>query len=305
MRIGVDLGGTKIEGILLAPNGEVVEKIRVDTPTEKYSDTVETLCQVVEELQLKAPLEQCTVGIGTPGALSKKNENDVELMKNCNSICLNGEPLKVDIEKRLGYETRVENDANCFALSEACYGAARSARTVFGVILGTGTGGGIVVGKQLHTGPNRIAGEWGHNCIPSSVRKLIAEDRRCYCGRQNCNETVLSGRGLRQTHFEASGVSLEAAEIARLASNGDSHANNTIQTYCEQLARCLSSIVNFFDPEMIVLGGGLSNIEQLYVQVPDLMREHVFTGNMLTELSAPQFGDASGAIGAACLWPLV
>ncbi len=304
MRIGVDLGGTKIEGILLAPNGEVVEKIRVDTPTEKYLDTVEALCQVVEELQQKAPLEQCTVGIGTPGALSAKNENNIELMKNCNSICLNGEPLKLDVEKRLGYETRVENDANCFALSEACYGAARSSRTVFGVILGTGTGGGIVIDKRLHTGPNRIAGEWGHNCIPSSVRKLIAEDRRCYCGRQNCNETVLSGRGLRQTHFEASGVELEATEIARLAANGDSHAKKTIQTYCEQLARCLSSVVNFFDPEMIVLGGGLSNIEQLYVQVPDLMREHVFTDNMLTELSAPQFGDASGAIGAACLWPL-
>ena len=304
MRIGVDLGGTIIEGILLAPNGEVVEKIRVDTPTEKYSETVEALCQVVENLQQKSSLRKCTVGIGTPGALSAANKNNIELMKNCNSICLNGEPLKLDIEKRLGYATRVENDANCFALSEACYGAAKSARTVFGVILGTGTGGGIVIDKRLHTGPNRIAGEWGHSCIPSSVRELIAEDRRCYCGRQNCNETVLSGRGLRQTYLEETGIELEAAEIARLAASGESDASKTIHSYCKQLARCLSSVVNFFDPEIIVLGGGLSNIEQLYVQVPDLMREHVFTDNMLTELTAPQFGDASGAIGAACLWPL-
>ena len=225
-------------------------------------------------------------------------------MKNCNSICLNGEPLKVDIENRLGYATRIENDANCFALSEACYGVAISARTVFGVILGTGTGGGIVIDKQLHTGPNRIAGEWGHNCIPNSVRELIAQDRQCYCGRTNCNETVLSGRGLKQSYLERSGIDLEATEIARLANSGDVEASETVQTYCKQLACCLSTVVNLMDPDMIVLGGGLSNISQLYTQVPSLMNEHVFTDNMLTKLSAPKFGDASGAIGAACLWPL-
>ena len=304
MRIGVDLGGTKIEGILLSPTGEVAEKIRVDTPSKKYLETVDALCEVIEQLQQLSPSKKCSVGIGTPGALSPPNEHGLELMKNCNSICLNGEPLKIDIENRLGYETRIENDANCFVLSEACYGAAISARTVFGVILGTGTGGGIVIDKQLHTGPNRIAGEWGHNCIPSSVRELITQDRQCYCGRTNCNETVLSGRGLKQSHLERTGTELEAKEIARLANSGDSEFGETIQTYCKQLARCLSTVVNLIDPDMIVLGGGLSNISQLYEQVPSLLKEHVFTDNMLTMLCAPKFGDASGAIGAACLWPL-
>jgi fructokinase len=304
MRIGVDLGGTKIEGILLSPSGEVAEKIRVDTPAKKYLETVDALCEVIEQLQQLSPSKKCSVGIGTPGALFPPNEHGLELMKNCNSICLNGEPLKIDIENRLGYETRIENDANCFVLSEACYGAAISARTVFGVILGTGTGGGIVIDKQLHTGPNRIAGEWGHNCIPSSVRELITQDRQCYCGRMNCNETVLSGRGLKQSHLESTETELEATEIARLANSGDSESGETIQTYCKQLARCLSTVVNLIDPDMIVLGGGLSNISQLYEQVPSLLKEHVFTDNMLTMLCAPQFGDASGAIGAACLWPL-
>ena len=304
MRIGVDLGGTKIEGILLSPSGEVAEKIRVDTPAKKYLETVDALCEVIEQLQQLSPSKKCSVGIGTPGALSPPNEHGFELMKNCNSICLNGEPLKIDIENRLSYETRIENDANCFVLSEACYGAAISARTVFGVILGTGTGGGIVIDKQLQTGPNRIAGEWGHNCIPSSVRELITQDRQCYCGRTNCNETVLSGRGLKQSHLERTGTELEAKEIARLANSGDSESGETIQTYCKQLARCLSTVVNLIDPDMIVLGGGLSNISQLYEQVPSLLKEHVFTDNMLTMLCAPKFGDASGAIGAACLWPL-
>lgn len=304
MRIGVDLGGTKIEGILLAPNGDVAEKIRVSTPGDNYSATVEALCEVVEKLQEKSSSERLSVGIGTPGALSPANESGAELMKNCNSICLNGEPLKADIERRLGYEVRVENDANCFALSEACYGAGMSARTVFGVIIGTGTGGGIVIDKRLHTGPNRIAGEWGHSCIPRSVRELMGLDRRCYCGRLNCNETVLSGRGLRQTHLERTGIELEATEIARLADAGDASATESIQIYSKQLARCLSTVVNLLDPDMIVLGGGLSNIPQLYTQVPEQLREHVFTDNMLTQLAAPKFGDASGAIGAACLWPL-
>ncbi|MEX0964598.1 MAG: ROK family protein [Pseudohongiellaceae bacterium] len=304
MRIGVDLGGTKIEGILLSSSGEVAEKIRVDTPKENYSNTVDTLCNVIEELLQRSATKKCSVGIGTPGALSPPNKDNIELMKNCNSICLNGEPLKDDIEKRLGIEIRIENDANCFALSEACYGVAVSARTVFGVILGTGTGGGVVIDKRLHTGPNRIAGEWGHNCIPSSVRDLIGADRQCYCGRKNCIETVLSGRGLARTYLDRTGVELEAMEIARLATVGDGSAEESIQIYCKQLGFSLSTVVNLIDPDMIVLGGGLCNIAQLYVQVPDKMREHVFTHNMLTQLAAPKFGDASGAIGAACLWPV-
>lgn len=304
MRIGIDLGGTKIEGILLSSSAEVIEKIRIDTPKQNYLGTVDALCDVVTQLQTLSSSKKCPVGIGTPGALAYSNQHQLELMKNCNSTCLNGKPLKIDIEKRLGYETRLENDANCFALSEACYGAAMSANTVFGVILGTGTGGGIVIDKQLHTGPNRIAGEWGHNCIPSSVRELITQDRQCYCGKHNCIETVLSGQGLKQSHVERTKIEMEATAIAQLADSGDLEARETIQTYCMQLARCLATVVNLLDPDMIVLGGGLSNISQLYKQLPDLMEEHVFTDKMLTKISAPKFGDASGTIGAACLWPL-
>ena len=299
MRIGIDLGGTKIEGILLADDGVVVEKLRVDTPAENYEATVAAVCRVVGSLQPSAG-EACKVGIGTPGALTM----NTEVMKNCNSICLNGKPLKKDIEDQLNYEVIIENDANCFALSEACYGAGKNMATVFGVILGTGTGGGLVINKKLHTGPNRIAGEWGHNSIPDSVRKLIDSDRQCYCERDNCIETVLSGRGLKQSHLERTGNSLEAIEIAALAGSGDEPSRTSIDVYSQQLARCLSTAINIFAPEMIVLGGGLSNIQSLYETVPKYMEGFVFTDVILTKLSAPTFGDASGALGAACLWPI-
>lgn len=297
MRIGVDLGGTKIEGIILCDDGSVAEKIRIDTPAEDYPRVVAAICDVVEQLQEKSG-QRLRVGIGTPGALSMPSE----LMKNCNSICLNGRPLKKDIEASLGYEIRMENDANCFALSEANYGAGSEAGTVFGVILGTGTGGGIVVNKTLLTGPNSIAGEWGHNAIPASVRELIGDDRTCYCGRKNCIETVLSGRGLKQTYLEQTKNTLEASEIADKARLGDEGAADCIQLYCRQLAHCLATVVNIIDPHMIVLGGGLSKIEELYRAVPHYMEGYVFTDVIKTRLSPPSFGDASGARGAACLW---
>ena len=296
MRIGVDLGGTKIEGIVLSDDGSIAEKIRVDTPSENYSDTLGALCLLVESLQIEG--NGYPVGIGTPGTLTRNSE----IMKNCNSICLNGEPLKKDVEDRLGYEVRIENDANCFTLSEAHYGSGLGMSSVFGVIIGTGTGGGIVINNSLQTGVNRIGGEWGHNPIPISVRELIDADRICYCGRHNCIETVLSGRGLSQSHFEKTGNKLEALQIAKLADSDDQSAKDTIQLYCQQLARCLATVVNVIDPDMIVLGGGLSNIKELYRCVPAMMAEHVFSDEVLTQLSAPSFGDASGARGAACLW---
>ena len=298
MRIGVDLGGTKIEGIILNDDGSIAEKIRIDTPTQKYQVTLDSVCTVVEQLQTQAG-HRLTVGIGTPGALALPGE----LMKNCNSICLNGQALKKDLESALGYTVRLENDANCFALSEAHYGAGADAHVVFGAILGTGTGGGIVVNKQLLTGPNSIAGEWGHNAIPVSVRSLIAEDRLCYCGRSNCIETVLSGRGLKQTYFELTGKELEAREIAEVAATGDAQAQDCLQRYCQQLACCLATVINLLDPDIIVLGGGLSNIRDLYSAVPKYLPEFVFTDVIRTKIVAPSFGDASGARGAACLWP--
>ena len=298
MRIGVDLGGTKIEGIILSDDGSVAEKVRVDTPSDNYSETVGALCKVTQQLQTFSS-ERLTVGVGTPGALSMP----AGVMKNSNSICLNGQALKKDIEERLGHDIRMENDANCFALSEACYGSAKTVATVFGVIIGTGTGGGIVINRRLLTGANSIAGEWGHNCVPASVRELFDADRRCYCGRLNCIETVLSGRGLKQTFQEKFGGEGEAVTIPQLARRGERAAIECLQLYGQQLARCLATVVNVMDPDMIVLGGGLSNIAELYSSVPEQMQDFVFTDTLLTKLSPPNFGDASGARGAACLWP--
>ncbi len=298
MRIGIDLGGTKIEGILLADDSSIVEKIRKPTPALDYVATVSTLCEIVRTLQDKSGT-QVSVGVGTPGALSLSTG----LMKNSNSVRLIGRPLQRDIEALLGFEVRLENDANCFALSEAHLGAAKHADSVFGVILGTGTGGGIVIHKKLVKGPNSISGEWGHNSLPCSARELIKADRQCYCGRINCIETVLSGRGLSATYLEQYNENKSAADIAQLAQQGDAAATACIEMYCQQLARCLATVVNIVDPDMIVLGGGLSNIPQLYIAVIDLMRPYVFTDDLQTILSRPSFGDASGALGAACLWP--
>ena len=297
LRIGVDVGGTKIEGIVLTGDGEVAEVIRRPTPPDSYEDVLAALSGLIGELQRG---RQLRVGIGTPGALAGASET----IKNSNSTCFNGRPLKRDIEQRLGYGVRMENDANCFALSEAHYGAGKDCRSVFGVIIGTGTGGGLVIDGRLNTGPNSIAGEWGHNCVPANVRASIGEDRNCYCGRINCIETVLCGAGLRRTFAEHGGVAGNALEIASLAERGDERARGCIELYCRQLAQCVSTIINILDPEIVVFGGGLSNIGKIYQLVPQMLAEYVFTDEVLTRISPPLFGDASGARGAACLWPL-
>lgn len=298
MRIGIDLGGTKIEGIILARDYSVLTCKRVPTPAGDYTQTVNAVCALVETLQSEAG-QKLSVGIGTPGTLVPQTGT----MKNCNSTCLNGKALKDDIEAVLGYPVRMENDANCFALSEALSGAGKDYRSVFGVIIGTGTGGGFVFDRSLVTGPNGICGEWGHAAIPATARHLIGEDRACYCGRVNCIETVLSGSGLGQTHFELSGEQLPAQEIARRARQQHPQAMASIDIYCAQLAACLATLINILDPHAIVLGGGLSNIERIYQQVPALLPDHVFSDQVLTRLLPPAFGDASGARGAACLWP--
>lgn len=297
LRIGVDIGGTKMEGIVLTADGEAIDLIRRPTPPESYEEVLTEICGLITDLQKDRRMK---VGIGTPGALAAPSET----IKNSNSTCFNGKPLKRDIERRLGYEVRMENDANCFALSEAHYGAGRGCRSVFGVIVGTGTGGGIVVDGKLLTGPNRIAGEWGHNCIPASVRDSIKGDRKCYCGRLNCIETVLCGAGLKRTFAETNGAEVDASEIARLAAKGDQPAAACLELYCRQLAQCVATVINVIDPEMVIFGGGLSNIQQIYKLVPKMLPEYVFTDNPLTKISPPRFGDASGARGAACLWSL-
>ena len=296
MRIGIDLGGTKIELAALDAAGAMRMRRRVATPDGDYAATVEAVGALVEASEREMGAT-CTVGVATPGALSLATGR----MKNANSTCLNGRALKQDLEARLGREVRMANDANCFALSEAVDGAAREAAVVFGVILGTGVGGGIVIERRALTGANAIAGEWGHNPLPA----LGNGDRpvpRCYCGREGCIETYLSGPALAADHARAAGSTATPEEIVGRAKAGDAACEATLARYEDRLARALASIVNVLDPDAIVLGGGLSRIERLYASVPRLWGTHVFSDEVRTRLLPPLHGDSSGVRGAAWLW---
>ncbi len=299
-RIGVDLGGTKVEAILMGDNGIVEARVRVATPRFDYEATVDAVSTLVESLDRVAG-HSCVVGAGTPGAV----EPSTGLMKNCNSTWLNGRPLLSDLTRRLGDRVRVANDADCFALSESVDGAASGARTSFGVILGTGVGGGIVANGRLVQGPNGITGEWGHTPLPylrSDVDELEhrLEDRRCYCGRMNCVETFLSGPALAATHGALWGEARAPREIATAA---DSNSKRTLELYCRQLARSLAQIVNVIDPDVVVLGGGVSEIDAIYRRVPELWRGYVFSDTVNTRLLPATHGASSGVRGAAWLWP--
>ena len=267
-RIGIDLGGTKIEALALDAGGRETFRKRVPTPRGDYQATLKTIAS------LAAEAGEGTVGVGIPGALS----HATGLVKNANSTWLIGQPLKQDLERALGRDVRLANDANCFALSEATDGAGAGAEVVFGVILGTGVGGGVVVRGRLLEGANAIAGEWGHNPLPLPR----AEDmplRECYCGRAGCIETYLSGPALERDGGEAA-----------------------LERYCERLARALAGVINILDPEVIVLGGGVSNIARLYDEVPKLWTRYVFSDHIATRLLPPKHGDSSGVRGAAWLW---
>ena len=283
MRIGVDLGGTKIEAIALDGKREVLRR-RVPTPRGDYEATIATVCALVKELGTG------TVGVGIPGALSRVSG----LVKNANSTWLIGRPLRQDLEKAIGREVRLENDANCFALSEATDGAGAGAEVVFGVILGTGVGGGIVVHGKVLSGPNAIAGEWGHNPLPAPAPEDLPLPA-CYCGRSGCIETYLSGPALARDHEEATGKRLPAEQVASLG--GDA-----LGRYEKRLARALASVINVLDPDVIVLGGGMSNVERLYTEVPRLWSKHVFSDHVATRLVRNAHGDSSGVRGAAWLW---
>lgn len=296
LRLGLDLGGTKIELIALDRAQRTLLRRRVPTPREDYQATVETLADLVwtAERELGA---RGTVGIGTPGAVSPATGR----MKNCNSTWLNDRPLKEDLEHLLGREVRLANDANCFALSEAVDGAAAGAAVVFGVILGTGCGGGLVIDGRVLTGANAIAGEWGHNPLP-----WPRDDERpgpaCYCGQHGCIETWLSGPGLRRELRAATGLDLTAAEIAARAEAGDPDCDAALARYEDRLARGLAHVINLLDPDVIVLGGGVSNIARLYENVPRLWGRYVFSDRVDTRLLPPLHGDSSGVRGAAWLW---
>ncbi|APV50358.1 fructokinase [Betaproteobacteria bacterium GR16-43] len=295
-RLGIDLGGTKIEIAALGPDGAVRHRRRVPTPATDYEETLAAIVGLVEGAELELGTRG-SVGIAMPGAFSLATG----LVKNSNSTCLNGKPLKDDLEARLDREVRMANDANCFALSEAVDGSGRGAAVVFGVILGTGVGGGIVVNRHVITGANAIAGEWGHNTLPLPAGDDLPLPA-CYCGRSGCVEAYLSGPALAADHARRTGVALDAKAIALAAANGDPACEATMARYESRLARALGNVINILDPDVIVLGGGLSWLDRLYRNVPRLWGAHVFSDEVRTRLLAPVHGDSSGVRGAAWLW---
>ena len=295
-RIGIDLGGSKIEGIVLGADGDILARRRIATPAGDYAATLGAVCELVDALEQQSDRD-CSVGVGTPGALSPGDG----LLRNANSTWLNGRPLDRDLSKRLERPVRIANDADCFALSEASDGAAAGAASVFGVIVGTGTGGGIVIGGKLLQGPNAIAGEWGHNPLPWPL-DLERPGPACYCGKHGCIETFLSGPGLARD-YAPDEPGPGAARIVQRAADGEAAAEACLARYEDRMARALAGVINILDPEVIVLGGGLSQLDRLYHKVPRLWPRYVFSDVVRTRLVPPMHGDSSGVRGAAWLWP--
>ena len=305
VRIGIDLGGTKIEGLALAEDGRELARHRILAPRGSYDDTLRAIVDLVRLLERdtrkacldEAPEARSRVGVGIPGAISPATG----LIKNANSTWLNGRPFDTDLARALERPVRLANDANCFALSEATDGAAAGAAVVFGVIIGTGTGGGLVVNGRVVTGANAIAGEWGHNPLP-----VPEDDERpgpsCYCGRSGCIETFLSGPALARDYAAHGGDDVPAIEVASRAEAGEPGALACLARYEGRFARAIASVINIVDPDVIVLGGGLSNLRRLYDRVPVLWAAHVFSDRVETKLVPAKYGDASGVRGAAWLW---
>jgi fructokinase len=297
VRIGIDVGGTKIEAIALTASGDVLLRQRVASPRGDYAATLRVIVELVSQLD-RAADEPGTVGIAIPGTISRATG----LVKNANSTWLNGRPLAQDLTSQLGRPVRFANDANCFALSEATDGAAAGASSVFGVIAGTGTGGGLVVNGEVLAGVNGIAGEWGHNPMPWP-RDREWPGPACYCGRTGCIETFLSGPGLSRDYERATGMRISAEDLVARALTGERAARQCLDRYEDRFARALASVINVFDPEVIVLGGGLSNVEQLYAAIPRRWCAFVFSDVVATRLLKARHGDSSGVRGAAWLWP--
>jgi len=300
LRIGIDLGGTKIEGVVLRGEGEVLLRKRVATPATQYEATLETVAQLVRELEAGAGAGELPVGVGHPGAFSPATGR----IKNASSTCLNQRPLKEDLARLLGREPRMANDADCLALSEAHDGAAAGARSVFAAILGTGVGGGLAVEGRLLTGPNAIAGEWGHNPLPWARPEWgEVPGPRCWHGLHGCIETWLSGPGLAADHERGCGETLDGQTLVARAEAGEARAAATLARYEDRLARALAHVINLFDPQVIVLGGGISLVQRLYRNVPELWGAWVFSDRVDTALRPALHGDSSGVLGAARLWP--
>ncbi len=301
LRIGVDLGGTKIECVVLHGDGSELWRKRIPSPRDDYGKTIQSVTDLVHQAE-RAVNASCSVGVGTPGSIAVANG----CMKNCNSVWLNGMPLKADLESALGREVRLANDANCFTLSEAVDGAAQGKKVSFGVILGTGVGGAIAVDGTVLQGCNSIAGEWGHNPLPWP-RAEDVPGGACYCGKTGCIETFLSGPGLAHDYARGDGVQervspLAASAVFARADAGELAALACVERYLDRLARSLAHVINIVDPHVIVLGGGLSNVDRLYHEVPGLWQRYVFSDTVATRLLRPAHGDASGVRGAAWLW---
>ncbi len=296
-KIGIDLGGTKIAAILLDSTGNVKTEKRFVSPHGDYVKTIDEIRNIVADLEYGLP-RTASVGIGIPGSISPASG----LLQNANSTWLNGRPFHRDLSHALEREVRIENDANCFALSEALNGSGRQSRLVFGVIIGTGCGGGLVFDSKLISGPNAIGGEWGHNPLPWPTPEELGTCQ-CWCGKMDCLECWISGPGMSADHYRFNNENLEAHIIAARADHGDASAQASIERYLSRLARGLAVVTNFIDPDVIVLGGGLSNIEVIYSRLPELMRPFIFADHFNTPILRPEFGDASGVRGAAHLWP--
>ena len=296
MRIGIDMGGTKIEGIALAENGEELFRKRIDTPRNDYDGTVNAIFNIVDELEAKTN-QKGSVGIGIPGAISPQTG----LVKNANSTWIIGRDFEHDLKTALGREVRIANDANCLAVSESVDGAGAGARVVFAIILGTGCGGGIAIDQKVHAGPLSIAGEWGHTTLGwMSTDEYPGEE--CYCGKRGCLETFVSGTGFENEYFRQTGNRINARDIIKQIERGDDTAEKVMRTYENRLARGIATLVNFLDPDVLVLGGGMSNIHRIYKNLPVMIVEWVFGNEFNTPIRPAKHGDSSGVRGAAWLW---
>ena len=296
MRIGIDMGGTKIEGIAIAENGEELFRKRIDTPRNDYNGTVKAISGIVDELEAKTN-QKGTVGIGIPGAISPQTG----LVKNANSTWIIGRNFEQDLATALGREVRLANDANCLAVSESVDGAGAGAKVVFAIILGTGCGGGIAIDRKVHSGPLSIAGEWGHITLGwMNPEEYPGEE--CYCGKRGCLETFVSGTGFENAYERQTGNRISGQKIIKLLETGDDTAEKVMRTYENRLARGIAALANFLDPDVFVLGGGMSNISRIYQNLPALVVEWIFGNEFTTPIRPAKHGDSSGVRGAAWLW---
>lgn len=299
MRIGIDLGGTKIEALAIDKDGRELVRHRVDTPRDDYRGTIDAMVGLVHRLEAETGTTG-SVGAGIPGSISAKTG----LVKNANSTWLNGRPLDKDLTAALGRDVRISNDANCFAVSEATDGAAVGSHVVFGVILGTGCGGGVAIDGRVHAGQNGVGGEWGHNPLPWPTEEEYPGPV-CYCGKRGCMEMWVSGTGLARDYKQMTGRSRTAREIITDFEAGDKDAAVMVDRWEDRLARGLSNVINTLDPDVIVIGGGASRASHLYESVPKRLASYVFGGEADTTVVQAKFGDSSGVRGAAWLWPMV